>query len=257
MQKITLVKLGGSIITDKTQPYTPLIDNIKRIAREIKTAGTSLLLAHGSGSFGHTSAKIYGGKKGYTHRMGIARVCHDALKINTIVMDILLGEDLPAVALRPMSMMLAEGGDIKLHLFNVIEEVLAQGLLPVVHGDVILDTAWKSTIYSGETLLSNIGMYLLERDFTIDRIILVGKTDGFHNSSGETIAVIDQESWTKVYHKAAYTVEHDVTGGMQHKVEQALLMAQKGIPTWIINGSIPGELANALLAKTTRGTVVK
>jgi isopentenyl phosphate kinase len=257
MQNITLVKLGGSIITDKTKPYTPLLDNIKRIAREIKVTETSLLLAHGSGSFGHTSARIYGGKKGYTSELGIARVCHDAMKINTIVMDILLEEGLPAVALRPMSMMLAAGGDIKLHLFRVIEEALAQGLLPVVYGDVILDTAWKSTIYSGEVLLNNIGRYLLERNFSLERIIFVGNTDGFYNSRGETIAVIDKESWTKVHQKAAYNVEHDVTGGMHHKVEQALLMAQRGIPTWIINGNIPGELSNALEARTTSGTVVK
>jgi isopentenyl phosphate kinase len=189
--------------------------------------------------------------------MGIARVCHDAMKINNIMMDALIEEDIPAIALRPMSMILAEGGEIKLHLFHVIEEVLAQGLLPVVYGDVILDTAWKSTIYSGETLLNNIGMYLLERDFCVDRIIFVGKTDGFYNSRGETIAVIDGESWTKVYQTAAYNVENDVTGGMQHKVEQALLMAQKGIPTWIINGNIPGELSNALEGKTTGGTVIK
>jgi len=257
MQKITLVKLGGSIITDKTRPYTPLVDNIRRMAKEIKMAGTPLLLAHGSGSFGHTSAKIYGGKRGYTSEMGIARVCHDAMKINNVIMDALIEEEIPAVALRPMSMILAEGGGIKRHLFQVVEEVLAQGLLPVVYGDVILDTAWKSTIYSGEVLLNNVGVYLLERGFSIARIILVGKTDGFYNSGGETIAVIDGESWTRVYQTAAYNVENDVTGGMQHKVEQALLMAQKGIPTWIINGNIPGELCNALEGKAMRGTVIK
>src|SRR5262245_42811429 len=106
MQKVTLLKLGGSILTDKNQPYTPLLENIKRLAKEIKMADTPLLLAHGSGSFGHTSAKLYGGKKGYESQIGIAKICHDVMKLNSIIMNILLEESLPAVALRALSMIL-------------------------------------------------------------------------------------------------------------------------------------------------------
>ena len=35
-----------------------------------------------------------------------------------------------------------------------------QGLIPVIYGDVIWDKKWKSTIYSGETTLNKIGIYL-------------------------------------------------------------------------------------------------
>src|SRR2546421_5094349 len=228
MKKITLVKLGGSIITEKSQPYTPRIDKIKRLVKELKTAESPLLLDHGTGSYGHTSATIYGGKKGYLSKLGIAKVCNDVMRINNILMAILIEEDLPAVALHPMSMVLAEGGNVKHHLFEVIEEVLTQGLMPVIHGDVIWDLTWKSTILSGEALFTSIGTYLIGKHFYVDKIIYVGKTNGFLDSQGETVSIINKGNWTDIYQGASYNVENDVTGGMKHKIEQALLMAQKG-----------------------------
>ena len=58
------LKLGGSLITDKSQPYTARLEVIDRLAQEILQArqenpGLLLLLGHGSGSFGHTPAHQY------------------------------------------------------------------------------------------------------------------------------------------------------------------------------------------------------
>src|SRR3989344_8694966 len=111
MKNITLIKLGGSVITDKDTPYKAKISVIRRLAKEIKGSGiTSLVIAHGSGSFGHTSAVKFGGKKGYKNVKGIAKVAFDAITINQIVMEILIKQGLPVVSLRHMSMMLAKSG---------------------------------------------------------------------------------------------------------------------------------------------------
>ncbi|UCH38405.1 MAG: hypothetical protein JSV76_06030, partial [Candidatus Bathyarchaeota archaeon] len=53
-EKLTLLKLGGSVITNKEKPCTPNHSVIMRLAHEIKRANiTPLVIVHGGGSFGH------------------------------------------------------------------------------------------------------------------------------------------------------------------------------------------------------------
>ena len=49
----------------------------------------------------------------------------------------------------------------------------------------------------------------------------------------------------------------DVTGGMKHKVEKMLELAEKGIKSQIINGLVPGNLKKALLDKKVKGTIIE
>ena len=69
MRELTFIKLGGSLITDKTRPYTPRLDVLQLLAYEIldaqrATPGLPIVLGHGSGSFGHTAAKKHGTRQG-------------------------------------------------------------------------------------------------------------------------------------------------------------------------------------------------
>lgn len=258
MKKITLIKLGGSVITDKKTPYKAKIGGIKRLAKEIKHSGAPVVLAHGSGSFGHTSAQKYGGKKGYRSLWGVAKVARDAMEINRIVMDIFIEEGLPAVSLRPMSMMLTEAGKLKKDLFEIVEEALNQGLIPVVYGDVIWDKKWKSTIYSGETILNETGIYLSRKGYKIAKIIQVGETNGVYDSKNKTIPLINKGNWGKIKDYLFKNKTVDVTGGMRHKIENALNIAKMGINTLLINGNRINELSNAILGnKTMKGTIIK
>jgi isopentenyl phosphate kinase len=258
MKNILLIKLGGSVITNKDIPYKAKIDTIRRLAREIKNfASTPIVIAHGSGSFGHISAQKYGGKKGYKNKLGIAKVARDAMEINRIVMDVFIEEGLPAVSLRPMSMMIASEGRLEKDLFEVVEEVLDQGLIQVIYGDVIWDKKWKSTIYSGETTLGKIGTYLLEKRYPINKIIQVGETDGVYDLKKETIPLINKNNWNKIKECLFENKRADVTGGIKHKIENALTVAKAGITTLLINGNRINELSNAISGKKVEGTVIK
>lgn len=258
MKKIILIKFGGSIITDKNIPYKARPEVIRRLARELKNIKDAyVILAHGSGSFGHTSAKEFGGKKGYKSRWGIAKVARDAMEINRIVMDILIEEGLPAISLRPMSMLMTSSGKIKAHFFKVIEEIISQDLMPVIYGDVIWDKKWKSTIYSGETTLNEIGKYLMKKGFNVDRIIQVGETDGVYDNKGKTIPYITKKSWRNIERYVFKSKNADVTGAMKHKIENALSIAERGIETWIANGIVPNELSHALKGKNIQGTIIQ
>lgn len=257
LSNITIIKLGGSIITDKSKPYTPRLKNIQRFTREIKKINTPLIIVHGSGSFGHTSAKIYGGKKGYISTFGISKVSYDAMWINNIVMDIMIKNEIPAISLRPASILQTAEGEIINHNFNIIPELLRQGLIPVVYGDVIWDTKWKSTIYSGDKLITHIGLYLQKQKISVNKIIYTCDTDGVSDKNGERIPVINVQNWKELLSGSFTKISNDVTGGMRHKVEQSLKLAKNGVPTCIINGYRKGELINAFLGKPVQGTLIK
>ena len=122
----TFLKLGGSLITDKSRPYTARQDVLARLAGEIARARQSLpelelVLGHGSGSFGHTAAKDYGTREGiplppvgagssrpYWH--GFAEVWFQASALNRLVMHSLRATGVPTVALAPIAAVTAQDG---------------------------------------------------------------------------------------------------------------------------------------------------
>lgn len=255
-QKIYCLKIGGSVITDKAVPYTAKIDTIRAIAKVLATVKSPMLISHGVGSFAHTSAAKYGGKKGYTSRLGIAQVARDAQEINRIVMDIFLEVGLPAISFSPRSLLLTEEGMLEKSFFNPLKEALQQGLIPVIYGDVIWDTKWKTTIYSGETTLHLLTRYLKRHDFQVSKIIQLTNVDGVLDEKSNVIPEITYKNWHEIRRNITKLQVADVTGGMGHKVEEALQMTKYGIETILMNGET-GDFSGFLAGKTVRGTVIR
>lgn len=253
---LVLIKLGGSAITDKTTPYKARKTVIRRLAREIKAADKNykFIIAHGSGSYGHTSASKYGGKKGYKSKIGIATVARDASKINQIFTEIFIDEGLSVISLRPMSMILADKGKNTDQFFKVIDEVLDQELIPVVYGDVIWDKSWKSTIFSGEKTLSEIAKYLLVKGEKIEKVIEIGETEGVLDENGKTIPEINSKNWKEIKKNIFKTNNKDVTGGIEHKVEEALGLSKLGIKTVLIS-SKENNLYSAIMDRQKKATI--
>lgn len=256
MKKIILLKLGGSIITDKNRPYVFRPEVIKGLAQEIKKSKVEVLIAHGGGSFPHASATKYGGIKGYKSLWGIAKVARDAMEINRLVMDILIGEKIPAVSFRPMSMIVSNNAKPETTYFEPILEALKQGLTPVIYGDVIWDRKYKSAIFSGEYLLHLIALFLMKNKIKVEKIIEVGETDGVYDNSGKTIKLINKTN-INIVRKSIRKIRNDVTGGMEHKITEAMEISDLGIQTLIISGLAKNNLYKALLGKKVKATLVE
>ncbi|MCR3883118.1 MAG: uridylate kinase, partial [Methanothrix sp.] len=60
MTGIKILKIGGSVLTDKARLESARFEVVERIAAEIAGAGEGLILVHGAGSFGHIHAKNFG-----------------------------------------------------------------------------------------------------------------------------------------------------------------------------------------------------
>jgi len=256
-QKLYCFKIGGSVITNKAIAYTAKKKTIKAIAQSLREIKSPIVISHGVGSFAHPSAAKYIRKNGYTSRWGLAKVARDAQEINRIFIDAFIEVGLPVISFSPRSSLLTEKAETDTFFFDPILEALHQGLIPVIHGDGIFDTKQKIAIYSGETSLNLLVRYLLKHDFTIEKIIQLCNVDGVLDENNKAIPEITQSNWETVKRYIKKMEVIDFSGGMKHKVEEALLMTKYGIETVIINGNKVDSLTNFIKGKQLKGTIIR
>ncbi len=265
MKDLILVKLGGSLITDKTKPFTPRLDIIKRLAEEICRAREEkeikLIIGHGGGSFPHKPAKDYRTDLGIIDKKsykGIAAVQDAASQLNRIIIDSLIEAGENAVSVQPSSSFIAEGNVIKHWYLEPIEIMLKYDLLPVVYGDVAMDIRKGCSIISTEEILNFLARKLISK-----RIILVGVTNGVFDkdpnkhSDAKLIPEINSKNYLKIREYVGGSVGIDVTGGMLHKVDKMFELTKIGVETEIINGEIENNIKKALLGEKGLGTIIK
>ena len=267
--ELTFVKLGGSVITDKTGQEAPDLDTIRRMAAELRDARADdprlrIILGHGSGSFGHTYAARYGIHRGLAPDgdwMGFALTAAAALRLSRIVVDGLLAAGVPALALQPSTTLQGVAGALAAWDTATIGLALGHGLMPVIHGDVAFDEAQGAAIISTEQLLVYLARHAAELQPT--RIILVGEAgvytaDPRSDPQARRIPRIDRENIAEVLRGAGGSHGADVTGGMRSKVELLwrMIEAQPGLTAQLI-GPAPGLLRRSLLGQASEaGTTI-
>jgi isopentenyl phosphate kinase len=266
---LIFVKLGGSVITDKTGQEAPDLATIRGLAAALRAAldgaapGDRLIVGHGSGSFGHTYARRYGVHTGIAAGgdwMGFALTAAAALRLNRIVVDELLAAGVPAISFQPSATLVAERGAIVGWDTGAIARALDHGLVPVVHGDVAFDTVQGSAIISTEQLLEALA---LTADLRPARVVLVGEAgvytdDPRANRGAQRIPRIDAANIAAVLRGAGGSHGADVTGGMRAKVELAwrLVQAIPGLAVQLV-GPEPTLVTRALLGQAAgEGTLI-
>src|SRR3990167_2902398 len=87
-----LIKLGGSIITNKKKPLSPRKKTIENIAKHLKKIDEPIIIVHGGGSFGHYWSVKYDmhtkPMKYNTH--GVSIVKNSMIELNKIILDAFL-----------------------------------------------------------------------------------------------------------------------------------------------------------------------
>ncbi len=243
MMNITLLKLGGSLITDKAKAYTTFPDRIERISREIaKACGelkhNNLILGNGAGSFAHQSAAKYDTIHGFVdeHSLYGACVVHsDAMELNRIMIQSFLGKKLPVFSLQPSALYLAKEKQIMTNHMSIVESMLDKGFIPFVYGDVIIDQKQGSTIFSTDTIFKYLGSFLAEKGHHV-KIIHAGSYPGVLDQDQRVIPKITPDMQPDLDDILYQPKDIDVTGGMRLKVEEMIMLAKLGIETVIVDG---------------------
>ena len=273
---MNFLKLGGSLITDKTQANSVRWDVLKRLAREIAQWRNDsiaqspngqippLLVGHGSGSFGHAAAKKYGTRSGVHDAAGwrgFAEVSVAALRLNRIVADALHEAGVPVVSVSPSASVLCADGVIQRMDTTLIEVCLRQGVVPLVMGDVAIDSVCGGTIVSTEEVFAYLAQCLPVR-----RVLLAGETEGVYErfnaddpGSAPIVPRITPQTWEDIRAGIGGSRGADVTGGMAGKVRDMLALVQThlqtGLSVQIFSGLNDGSVRRALAGENL-GTLV-
>jgi isopentenyl phosphate kinase len=251
---LIFLKLGGSLITDKTRPYTPRLERLDNLILQIAAAlrentDLRLVLGHGSGSFGHQAASQYGTRSGVSGPKawrGFSEVWYQASALNRLVVEALRRAGLPAVTLAPVAAVTARDGQVAAWDLAPLKAALANGLLPVLHGDVVFDAARGGTILSTEDLFAH-----LARQLHPERILLAGLEAGVWEDFPRRTHLVSEmtpQTFTQQASGLGRSAGADVTGGMQTKVTEMLRLVEQvpGLEVLIFSGEEADTIRRAL-----------
>ncbi len=246
------LKLGGSLITDKSKPETVRHDVLRQIADEVfhfvnSNPSEKLVIGHGSGSFGHHHAAKFQtqfGAHSEKEWRGFSEVWAAANKLSVHVVDALREAGLPALRFAPSSAAVAADGRIDTMFIEPVLRSLDAGLLPVVHGDVAFDRSQGATILSTEEIFRYLAGHLHPT-----YLLLAGSDAGVYRSFADKTSLLDEltpDQINKVQLGASQAT--DVTGGMLDKVSKAFELLEEfpGMQISIFSGLEPGSIECAL-----------
>ena len=260
--KPTVLKLGGSVITNKEKPLTPNLEAIERLATEISRAKvSSLILVHGGGSFGHPVAERHGIAGGFVDSsqiLGFAETHLAMTLLNSWVMQALISRNIPAVDVHPSSCVVTKADRIHNMELKPLKKMLKMGFVPVLYGDAVLDSKKGFTILSGDQLVSSLAIKL-----GASRIIMGADVDGLYtadpktDSSAQLIDHVTLEELKSLKHKIEGSKATDVTGGMLGKMREVTFAIEHNIETVIVNATKSGRVYKALKGEEVIGTIIE
>ncbi|MFA5267281.1 MAG: isopentenyl phosphate kinase [Methanoregula sp.] len=241
MSERLILKLGGSVITDKSADCAVNREQLASVASAIAGARTGgIVVIHGAGSCGHPEAKRYHLDKGVeAGGTGGIFVTHKAVSsLNAEVVDALRDEGVQAVGVHPLHVGIADNGRLIGFECRHLEKMLMLGMVPVIHGDVVMDLSRGACIVSGDQLVRYLAVAL-----TINRVGLATDVPGVLDGG-----VVVPEITNKTVPNLQIGSSHhtDVTGGMRGKIDELLGLADAGIRSDIFHVSrIPDFLCGA------------
>lgn len=241
MNKLKVLKIGGSVITEKNRERVARKNQIERIAREISQDAKNLILIHGAGSYGHPLVR-----RGET-----PLAMHESVKeLNRPFVCALDRAGVKAMPVHPMGCVVMRNERIKSMMTAQISALLRRGYTPVLHGDVTVDETKNFAILSGD----QIAVYLA-KEFHAARVGMGTDVDGIL-VDGSVVRKMNSCDFRRIKKHIGSSGGIDVTRGMLGKVEELIKLAESGIPSCVFNATKENTVRKFLAGKDTGGTVI-
>ena len=243
-----IVKLGGSIITNKEKPLSARRKTIDKISKSLKKINEPIVIVHGGGSYGHywsVKYDMHTKEKKYDLR-GVAIVKNSMIELNKIILDSLIKNKINPYSLPPTDFM--EGNKPILKKTREITKISKSGLVPVTYGDALWFGKNKTFILSGDKIMTHLAKILKPK-----LCVFVLNEDGLYSDlkSKKLIHEFKNDKPSITDNKI------DVTGGMTRKVQEATNISKMGINVFFVNGNKPERIVKAIKNRKLEGTLFK
>ena len=243
-----LIKLGGSIITNKEKPLSARRKAIDSILNQIKRIRAPMILVHGGGSYGHYWSVKYDmhTKPAKYDMRGVSIVKNSMIDLNKIILNSAVKNRINAYCLPPTDFM--NGNKPIKNKILTINEIAKSGLTPITYGDALWFGKKKSYILSGDVIMTMIGKILKPR-----LSIFVLDVDGVYSNTKSKKLIRDFKKEKPIISKNKI----DVTGGMTRKITEATNMSKSGLKVFFVNGNKPKRILDAVSGKKFEGTIFR
>ena len=215
--KRILLKIGGSIVTDKSSETpslnAPLMQEyVSLIAEEWNELKGRLVLISGGGSFGHPTVRRAKFQSSLTTSMY-------SLKTSWVQM-------FSDVGIKAFPMQITKPED-----YQYVHKICDMGILPILTCEYVFNG-------NNEILISSdlVPSFLAN---TNTRVIIKTNVNGVLNyKKGETIRAIADQEISEIIRKNIESCDpYDVTGGMGGKLKSLSHVTKKGAQAFIMNGN--------------------
>lgn len=248
-----LLKLGGSAITKKDGYMEENKEGIAALAKAIakvwKSGARDLIVVHGAGSFGHALVLEYGindGVRTMEQQKGCRKTQEACANLSRLVAGALAAEGVPALSIAPHSIIVSKNRRIETFDESPVLECLTEGRLPVLYGDMVMDSALGFSVCSGDQVVAYLAAWA-------DRVVMASNVDGIF-AEGKLVKKITGKNFPKIRPSLSGSKTPDVTGGMAGKIAE--LMDVKA-PIYVVNAAKPERVAALLLGKKTVCTEIR
>ena len=243
-----LIKLGGSIITNKEKPLSPRKKTIENLAKNLKKIDEPMIIVHGGGSYGHywsVKYDMHTKPRKYDTR-GVSIIKNSMVDLDKLILDIFLKSRLNPYCLPPTDFMV--GNKPMSKKVKEIEKIARSGLIPVTFGDALWYGQNKTYILSGDKIMTHLSKILKPR-----LSIFALNEDGLYSDLKTKKLIYELKGEKPTISENT----RDVTGGMSRKVEEASKIAKMGINVFFVNGNKPERIVNAIKNKKFEGTLFR
>ncbi len=248
-----VVKLGGSVITDKAHLRTLREDHLQRLAGELAQVQGPLVVVHGAGSYGHVRARkhqVDEGTAGPATSRDASQVRLDVAELHGHVNQVLHDAGLAPAGIPGGALMELREGELGSFHAASIPTLLEHGFTPVTHGDVAPDTTRGFGIVSGDVLVEQLTRVLHPR-----LVVFATDVPGVLDADDAPIPHLTPDDALDLT-TATGSTHPDVTGGMAGKLRHMAGIARGGTPVRVVDGTTAGTVLGATTGTPLTGTLL-
>jgi len=247
-RRMILIKMGGSIVTNKRKPESARRKTIDSILKQIKKINEPTILVHGGGSYGHYWSVKYGmhTKPARYSLKGLSVVKNSMIELDKIILDSAAKNKLNTYSLPPTDFM--NGNKPIRSKILKINDIARSGLIPITYGDALWYGQKKSYILSGDVIMTAIAKVLKPR-----LSVFVLNVDGVYSDTRSKKLIYDFKKEKPKISK----ISMDVTGGMTRKITEATKMSRSGLKVFFVYGNKPQRITDAVSGKKFEGTLFR
>lgn len=264
---LIVVKIGGSCITYKKEGIPKIryeflsffVQEIKKI--KDRDSSVQIIIVHGGGSITHPLVDFYNVGddlknetiRGSESQISVAKIHLAMNNLNNKITKFFLEESVNVWPVQTSAMSFIEKDDMPHTHLAIVKCALKNDIIPILHGDVVLNVLRNSSIFSGDQVACAIA-----EKINADRLIFFTDVDGvyewydsekFHGKIVKRLQLNEQD--------VKFSAEkRDHSGGMSSKLLYIKKHCSKVKNITICNGLVNENITDVFKEKSNVGTIV-